>query len=301
MKELITSYQNKDIPKSEYLDKISNYHKILYQYPKLVKESIIKSIKITEAGLIFTIKDLDNEFKIFSKNFDQRHACLEILNFHDYEKFEKNMIKLISKKSKVIFDIGANIGFYSILMSKISPKSLIYAFEPVKDVFNEFLDNIAINGLTNIFAHEICISNLNGEMTMFCDQEFTQKTSICNITDSNQAREIKVQTTTLDSFCDQKNIKSVDFIKCDVEGAEKLVMDGGFKIIENSKPIILFELLRKWSTKFGYCPNDVLFKLQEIGYECYEMKEDLIKIKEINDNTESTNFLFINTKNNFLL
>jgi FkbM family methyltransferase len=301
MKELITNYQNQNISKSEFLDKISLYHKILYEYPKLVEESIIESIKITKDGLIFTIKDLDIEFKIFTKNFDQRHACLEILNFHDYEKFEKNMIRTIAKKSKVIFDIGANIGFYSILMSKISPESLIYAFEPIKDVFNDCLNNIAINGLTNIFAHEICISNLSGEITMFCDKEFTQKTSICNITNSNQAKEIKVKTTTLDSFCDQQNIKSVDFIKCDVEGAEKLVMDGGLKVIENSKPIILFELLRKWSAKFGYCPNDVLFKLQEIGYECYEMRETLIKIAEINDNTEATNFLFINTKNNFLL
>jgi hypothetical protein len=40
MKELITSYQNKDTQKSEYLDKISNYHKILYQYSKLVKNGL---------------------------------------------------------------------------------------------------------------------------------------------------------------------------------------------------------------------------------------------------------------------
>jgi hypothetical protein len=90
-------------------------------------------------------------------------------------------------------------------------------------------------------------------------------------------------------------LNRLDFIKIDVEGAEKLVIDGGINTIKSLKPIIYCELLRKWSAKFGYHPQDVVKLLAEIGYKCFYLdgENELQRIYEIDDQTSQTNFLFI--------
>ena len=57
--------------------------------------------------------------------------------------------------------------------------------------------------------------------------------------------------------------ESIDFIKCDVEGNELSVIQGGEKLIKSHKPIILLELLRKWSARFNFHPNEVIELLRE--------------------------------------
>ncbi|WP_342228107.1 FkbM family methyltransferase [Rickettsiella endosymbiont of Rhagonycha lignosa] len=58
-------------------------------------------------------------------------------------------------------------------------------------------------------------------------------------------------------FSEQKMTK-LDFIKCDVEGAELTIYTGGINVIREHKAIIFTEMLRKWSVKFNYHPNDII-------------------------------------------
>ena len=86
----------------------------------------------------------------------------------------------------------------------------------------------------------------------------------------------------------------LDFIKCDVEGAEFMVLKGGKQTISEKKPVLFLELLRKWSKEFGYTPNDVIKFMREIGYECYCIRnKKLSKITEITEETVETNFVFL--------
>ena len=80
-----------------------------------------------------------------------------------------------------------------------------------------------------------------------------------------------------------------------MEGAELLVYKGGLQTINAFKPIVFTEMLRKWSAKFGYHPNDIiaLFALQ--GYECFinNGNHQLSEIKEVTESTANTNFFFL--------
>ena len=89
----------------------------------------------------------------------------------------------------------------------------------------------------------------------------------------------------------------MDFLKCDVEGAELLVIEGGLKSIEKYKPILFLEMLRKWSDKFGYHPDEIIEKLKSINYRCFKViKTNLEEITEITDLEEATNFFFLHTE-----
>ena len=103
----------------------------------------------------------------------------------------------------------------------------------------------------------------------------------------------KCKVTTLDEFTEKFSLK-LDFIKCDVEGAELLVFKGGEKTIARELPIIFSEILRKYSSKFNYNPNDIFTFFRSLGYRAFTVKEEyLTEFKEMDESTIETNFFFL--------
>jgi hypothetical protein len=97
----------------------------------------------------------------------------------------------------------------------------------------------------------------------------------------------------LDEFIDENPVK-IDFIKCDVEGAELLVYQGGLETIKRDNPIIFTEMLRKWSAKFNYHPNQIIDLMAEIGYDCFTVCDhNLSRFSLMDDTTLETNFFFL--------
>ena len=73
-----------------------------------------------------------------------------------------------------------------------------------------------------------------------------------------------------------------------------MVLDGAMGVITRDRPVMMFELLRKWSQRFGYHPNIVIDRLKSLGYRCFAIgKGDVREIGEIDDATVETNFLFV--------
>jgi hypothetical protein len=98
---------------------------------------------------------------------------------------------------------------------------------------------------------------------------------------------------TIDEFSAEKGLK-VDFIKCDVEGAELFVFQGGVKTISRDKPVIFTEMVRKWSAKFNYHPNQIIELLRGIGYRCFRAEGNaLVEFPVMDENTAETNFFFL--------
>ena len=112
--------------------------------------------------------------------------------------------------------------------------------------------------------------------------------------DSPHVEKVTVNLVTLDSFVKENHIRKLDFIKCDVEGGEFNVLKGAKATLKNLKPIVMMELLRKWSEKFGYHPNEVITLFASFEYSCFAIqKNKLHKILEIDEDTIETNFLFL--------
>lgn len=285
-----------NLNKAEYIKNMYKSHKNLFLYSELIKYTNISKIIIEDNSVIMVTRDLN--IKLICKQDDERIVPIEILNFGNYEKKEMDfitkVIKLIPTPKKSILDIGANIGYISLLLEKLFSDITIYAFEPIPDIFQILKKNIEINNSKNINIYNYGLSDSKKTIDFFYYPEGSCNSSMANLSKREDVVKIKSQIEKMDDFVKNTNI-SIDFIKCDVEGAEILVFKGGQNTINKNKPVIYTELLRKWSKEFNYCPDDVIHLLSKLGYSCFIISDEkLCQIETIDENTIETNFLFLN-------
>jgi FkbM family methyltransferase len=259
----------------------------------------LKSLVVSQNGIILKYEVVDSiiiELELDSE--DIRSAPFTILSEGYYELFESRILLNIAKDAKLFFDIGANVGFYSIAASVINQNLEIMCFEPNSNCFRQLQRNMEINA-NNISMQQITVYNIAlGEseesgMKFFVPRfTGTGGGSFKNLhAEEGTATEIIVDTSTLDAFASSPF--SIDLIKVDVEGSELSVIKGGLETIQRDRPTIFIELLRKWMAPFGHHPQDVLDLLFIEGYECYGIgKNSLRKIELIDEDTEETNYIF---------
>lgn len=194
----------------------------------------------------------------------------------------------------VFFDIGAHIGFYSIAIAKQNATTKIYSFEPMPDTFELLKNNVLINKLNNISIFNVGLLDVNKEVEFFLNPTLSGNASARNVSEITNIKKVTVKVVSLDDFLFTQQLNKIDIIKCDVEGGELLVFQGGIKSIRKHTPIIFTEMLRKWSKKFFYHPNDIIQLLASLGYKCFiSQNEKLIEFFTMNEATIATNFFFL--------
>ena len=285
-------YKNGDITKGEYIQNMYSYHSYLKDLQKLTFENGITNLSVSVNETVATFAEDNLKFLINVP--DQRNAVFEVLNFGPYEAEDSDCIFKYLKGAKVFFDVGANLGWYSVKAALRHQEMKIFAFEPIPYLFNMLQRNCELNGVNNIELMPFGLSDRSGEAEFYFSPSLSVAASMQNISERSDVQKVNCYLKTLDSVASELRVE-VDFIKCDVEGAEKLVFDGGIETLRRSKPVIFCELLRKWSAKFDYHPNVVFQMLKNLGYQAFTYKNGhLDPIQEVRDDTVATNFLFLN-------
>jgi FkbM family methyltransferase len=155
----------------------------------------------------------------------------------DYE-VELNQFLSFLKPNDVVCDVGANIGTYAIRAAfKIAPGGHVYAFEPLKENQEMLLNSISQNQAKNITVIGSVVGDENGTVSFSSNG----RNSSAKISADNQRDAKILPIITLDSFAEEYQIKRLDWIKMDIEGAEPLVLKGIPNCIERFKPSFLFE------------------------------------------------------------
>ena len=289
--EVRQAYADGKLPKHDYIDMMHANHLMLNDYAEFIKSTEIKRIVI-ENGRVYMVS---NEDIAFCCNFvDKANVPLVNLTFGDCEKEERHLTMKLIEDGDVVFDIGANYGWYSLNISRKYPNAKIYAFEPIKRTFDILSENIINNNANNINLHNNGIGKENATVEFYFNKNHSGATSMVNLLDREDVEKIKCSIRTLDSFIQIEKIDRVDFVKCDVEGAEFLVLQGGRDVFKKHKPKLFVEMLRKWAKKFDYHPNDVIRFMADLGYGCFEIVGGkLYQIETMTDETISTNFFFL--------
>lgn len=160
-------------------------------------------------------------------------GCLnEIVERNDYK------LHLFENIENGIFiDIGANCGVNTIILAKQNPKSVVYAFEPYKKVFNLLEKNIFDNNLKNVKAFNLGVSKEGvDELTLSIYNEMSGANSSYAVNEKFsdtyhiKNETTKIKCTSLDFFVKTNGIDKIDLLKIDCEGAE-------FDILYNSKTL----------------------------------------------------------------
>lgn len=297
IKETKLEFSKKNITKTEFINKMHDFHKVLFDYSNSLDNTEILKIEIEDGKVLFTTRPTTfhpGGCRFIVDEIDKRVTPLDTFNFDMYEKEDSEMLYKLVNDGDTIFDIGANIGWYTNHLAKKLPNSKIYSFEPIPETFNVLKNNTELNKSDNIILNNIALSSKIEKITFYYSPTATGASSLVNITENENIQKLECETNTLDNYFETRNIDKIDFIKCDVEGAELLVFKGGINIIKKFKPIIFTEMLRKWAAKFDYHPNDIINFFSEIGYDCYySQKGKLVSINEVKDDTSETNFFFI--------
>jgi FkbM family methyltransferase len=195
-------------------------------------------------------------------------ALVPSLFAKNYEMYETKLFKNVVKAGMTVVDIGAHIGYYTLLASKlVGVSGKVYAFDPNPTNFNLLLRNIKLNHISNVEAVNKAVSNTNGSRKLFIDRKYSGSHTLAvnNLETDDKAESIIVETVALDSYFDDTKI---DFIKIDAQGAEGLILEGGYKTFKNTANILM-EFWPYGIRNLGHKPEELLEKLCELGFKPY--------------------------------
>lgn len=289
-------YAGCQISKTEFIEKMFASHQRLFEYRESLCRTIIKDILISSDRVVFGFKD--PEIKMICPPGDQRIVPIEAFNFGSYESEEIQIVKMIVGElggSSVRFlDIGANGGFYSIALAHYFPGIRGLAFEPIPTTFSMLEENLVLNQVSGVRALNIGLSNQSGEIRFYTYPSQSGSSSMTKNIGDAEAVEVRCPVMRMDECAAVQEMEKIDFIKCDVEGAEFLVFQGGMDLLTNHKPAIFTEMLRKWSAQYNYHPNEIIELFSRMNYQCFTIVADgLNKFDSMDENTLETNFVFL--------
>ena len=168
----------------------------------------------------------------------------------------------------VSFDIGSNIGYTSILASRLVGKNgHVYSFEAINETFLICKKNILLNNCKNLTVINKAVSNKEGEVEFNIPENgesLSMSSMVWGKTSINNKKQI-VKTIKIDTDSNFKNL-SPKIIKIDVEGAEGLVIEGMKKLISRCRPYLYIEC-----SDFG---RETTWEiLKSLNYSCFTAKE----------------------------
>ncbi|WP_299290908.1 FkbM family methyltransferase [Nitrosopumilus sp.] len=272
-----------------------NYHKILFDYSEFLKDTDIKKIEIIDNDVIMTSRQHD--IKISCMKGDVRIAPIETLTSDYYERNDTQMLYNLLKNNSTMFDVGANIGWFSIGIAKNKKNVKIFSFEPIPKVFENLKINIKLNKTSNIKIFNFGFYNEKKDLTFYYYPAASGYSSNTAFPGKKGFQKIKCKLIKFDDFVHKNQISKIDLIKCDVEGAELFVYEGALNSIRRFKPIVLSEISRINQKKFSYHPNQIIHFFEELGYMCFVAnKKGLRKIRQITEKTQETNVFFLHPK-----
>ena len=161
---------------------------------------------------------------------------------------ETNIIRNNLKNDDVFVDIGANIGYYTLLASQIlGEKGKVYSFEPTSSHYKMMISSIKKNKFKNIIPYNLAVSDSNSYSKIYLNYKNFGNISL--IAKNVRYRFLFEYIDCVDGkkFFKKEGIESINFLKIDVEGFENIVLNNLQEIILNNMQhlIIMLEIWNK--------------------------------------------------------
>jgi FkbM family methyltransferase len=192
-----------------------------------------------------------------------------------FEKAESNFVTKFLMPGMVFFDVGANLGQYTLLAAhRVGTTGQVHSFEPSSRMFAELKYNVELNGFSNICTlNNVAISNNEGTARLSVYEPGAEVYASLGTQHRANTPIIGhecVKTITLDAYVEEQGIEHVDLIKMDIEGAELLALRGSQRILSQPIPAaILLEVADVNTIGFGYQAVEIWHYLEAMGYRIY--------------------------------
>ncbi len=223
---------------------------LLRSVNKFLQPILPSRIRLSPSGTITLKNDAGKQLKIKT---NQTSYLAHLLYWEGYQNFEyTDIFTPLIKKVQVFYDIGANIGYYSLLAAMENPEIKVVGFEPASGPLFYFKKNVQLNHFDNIAVEPVALSHVEGEIVFQEVQNKKYRYLTHNLagesnagvkTDRRHFVSVNVKTTTLDQYVQYKKETQIDLIKMDTEGTENLILENAANVLSKMKPIIICETL----------------------------------------------------------
>jgi FkbM family methyltransferase len=198
-----------------------------------------------------------------------------------WEAFETELFKREIQQGEVVVDLGANIGYYTVLFSRlVGSMGRVFAFEPDPTNFSLLRTNLVLNHCDNVTAFNVAVSAVNGRLELFRSDE---NKGDHRIYDSGDGRiPIPVESVRLDDHL-QRNNDRIDFIKMDIQGAEGAALSGMLDILARNATLrFVSEFWPAGLRRAGTEPRQYLDGIHSLGFELYRLVDWESRIEATN-------------------
>ena len=241
--------------------------RFLFQFPYNKKYPFRAIYRFLEWKLIRLLKIENYKKQIWGNkyiylNFNSLQSMWLMYHyFVDWEEF--NLLEKYLKNKMVFFDIGSNIGFYTLWASKfLNNSNTIHSFEPDENNYFRLYENLKINNLENLVnINQLAISDKNSLLKFSIGLDGENHI----LTHSNHSF-INVESVTLDYYCTSKNINCIDYLKVDVEGFELTVIKGAKNLLSLKKIKIIQLEINKTISNSNSTIYELINTLKGFGY-----------------------------------
>jgi FkbM family methyltransferase len=193
-----------------------------------------------------------------------------------FEPAVRREIERIASRCVNVIDIGANIGYYTILASKlIGPDKWVYSFEPQPRVVTKLRRNIAASGLHNVAVFPFALSDASGSVPFHVPVEGGESHGSMHANGRFEVMKVvNVETQRLDDVLSTLGGPAIGLLKMDAEGAELLIFHGAAGLLSGpNRPVLVFEACEENCRPFGYCVFDLLQYVRSFGYKLRQLDQ----------------------------
>ena len=211
-----------------------------------------------------------------------------------WDGYEPETIPLffrLAKQARITFDVGAYVGYFSLLAAHANLDGQVYAFEPMPSVHQRLLHNIELNRLTNVQCVASAVGDTDGTAEFWHMDAATPCSSSLSFEFMQAAENLVssiVPVITLDRFVQDNHLNHIDLMKIDTESTEYQVLRGMTETLRRDHPIIISEVL---PGRGGEAPLEEV--LRRFGYRFYHLTPDgPIHRDSVEGHPEWLNYLF---------
>jgi FkbM family methyltransferase len=193
-----------------------------------------------------------------------------------YEIGPTKFFKSLLFPGAVFVDIGANVGYYSLVAApRLGLSGRIYSFEPMSQQFERLTENIRRNRLFQITPLKLALScQARPAVLHLNDAHNTRSASLRPVSGRTVVYQETVECTTLDLFAESEGFSRLDVVKIDVEGLEVAVLRGASRTLARFRPVILIEVTDRLQREGGSTREELYACLARLGYQAYHVKRD---------------------------
>lgn len=204
----------------------------------------------------------------------------QLFFFGDYEPDYSAFWFDRAKTASVVFDVGANVGFYSLLAAQANSGAQVHAFEPTPDIAKRLLDHSDMNNFQNIVVNQVGVGDVGGRGRLRHCQGDSGANDGMNFVVSglSHPNDVEVEIISIDDYCRAKDIRLIDLLKIDVEGAEYDVLLGADSLLRKKAIRCLIVEFMEWaSNRRGRTTDDLRSLLESHGYKLFTLSRGYLK------------------------